>query len=196
MLQVQALVAEHKLGAAGRKLGMAMQKELVNTPEHLAKVKPAVSRNWAATHKGKQKSRSAKQAEKPTSPTLSRPHVNLSEVAAALSQATPADNVPEEATEPAVTSPSESENEASDAVLVPGLVKEATVHFAIPEALEDSSEVSLQSRYDGVLQVRLAVALRLSNKNCTSQAHVRQAASFKLGLHAADAIACWSAPCD
>lgn len=144
-LQVQALVAEHKLGAAGRKMGMAMQKELVNTPEHLAKVKPAASRSWAANHKGKQKSRGAKQTEKQTSPTLSRPHLDLSEAAAALSQAAPPEDVPEEATESAVTSPSESENEASDAVLVSGLVKEATVHFSIPEAVEDSSEVSLQS---------------------------------------------------
>ncbi|KAL0041640.1 hypothetical protein WJX79_010316 [Trebouxia sp. C0005] len=32
--KVQALVAEHKLGAAGRKLGVAMTKELINTPGH------------------------------------------------------------------------------------------------------------------------------------------------------------------
>ena len=144
-LQVQALVAEHKLGAAGRKLGMAMQKELVNTPERLAKVKPPASSSWAAIHKGKQKSCSAKQVEKQTAPSLSQPREDISEAAPALSQAAPADSVPEEAAEPAVTPPSESEDEASDAVLVLGLVKEATVHFSIPETVEDSSEVSLQS---------------------------------------------------
>ena len=200
-LQVQALVAEHKLGAAGRKLGMAMQKELVNTPEHLAKVKPPASRSWAAIHKGKQKSRSAKQAEKQTSPTLTQPHEDVSEAAPAISQAAPADTFPEEAAEPVVTPPSESENEASDAVLVSGLVKEATVHFSIPETVEDSSEVSLQSCWncDKLPQLGIAVVLRPSDKHCTSQALVKQAdasfvasaASLKLAfILAADTVAC------
>lgn len=61
--QVQALVAEHKLGASGRKLGVAMTKELVNTPGRLALVKPAASVSWAAIKQRKQKARSARQSK-------------------------------------------------------------------------------------------------------------------------------------
>ena len=123
---------------------MAMQKELVNTPERLAKVKPAASRSWAAVHKGKQKSRSAKQVEKQTTSTISQPCEDVAEAAAAITQVL-ADNAPEEGAELAVTPLSESENEGSDAIAVSALVKEATVHFSLPEAVEDSSEVSPQS---------------------------------------------------
>lgn len=58
--QVQALVAEHRLGAAGRKRGAAMTKELVNTPGRLALVKPAASVSWAAIKQRKQKAQSAR----------------------------------------------------------------------------------------------------------------------------------------
>ena len=62
MQQVQALVAEHKLGASGRKLGAAMTKELINTPGRLAYVNPAASVTWAAIKQRKQKARSARQS--------------------------------------------------------------------------------------------------------------------------------------
>lgn len=182
---------------------MAMQKELVNTPERLAKVKPPASRGWAAIHKGKQKSRSAKQAEKQTMPTISRPREDVSEAAAAVSQAAPADSIPEEGAELAVTSPSDNENKASDAILMSGLVEEATVHFSLPEAVEDSSEVSPQSCWTMTWNHRSDLLLHSGQAPCTSQVQVEHvdmadqlsttAASSKLGCNAADTFACWSA---
>lgn len=139
-LQVQALVAEHKLGAAGRKLGMAMQKELINTPERLAKVQPPASSSWAAINKGKQKSRNIKQAV----PTISRPCLGVgldagldaSAPATALSPAASVADILEEVSNLAVMSPAESQIEALD------VAEEPTVHFLIPEAIEDTAEVS------------------------------------------------------
>ena len=59
---MQALVAEHKLGASGRKLGVAMTKQLIDNPARLAKVNPAASVTWAAIKQRKQKARSARQS--------------------------------------------------------------------------------------------------------------------------------------
>ena len=52
---MQALVAEHKLGAQGRKLGIAMQKELINTPERLAMMKTQAAQSWAAIKRKRDK---------------------------------------------------------------------------------------------------------------------------------------------
>ena len=52
---MQALVAEHKLGAQGRKLGIAMQKELINTPERLAMMKAQAAQSWAAIKRKRDK---------------------------------------------------------------------------------------------------------------------------------------------
>ena len=117
---------------------MAMQKELINTPERLAKVQPPASSSWAAINKGKQKSRNIKQA----APTISRPcldaGLDASAPATALSTAASVADILEEVADLAVVSPAESQIEALD------VAEEPTVHFLIPEATEDTAEVSLQ----------------------------------------------------
>lgn len=124
---------------------MAMQKELVNTPERLAKVQPTAAHSWAAINKGKQKSRSAQQAQKQASRSPSRPPVDVLEAAAAVAEAAPTDDVPEELPEGAGASLSAGQDEVPDAVPLSGLTKEPTVHFLIPDTAEEegSAEVSL-----------------------------------------------------
>lgn len=124
---------------------MAMQKELVNTPERLAKVQSTAAHSWAAINKGKQKSRSAQQAQKQASRSPSRPRVDGSEAAAAVAEAEPADEIPEQLLEGAVASPS-GQDEVPDAVPVSGLTKEPTVHFLIPDAAEEEGSDEVRAR--------------------------------------------------
>lgn len=125
---------------------MAMQKELVNTPERLAKVQSTTAHSWAAINKGKQRSRCSQQAQQQASRSPSRPRVDTSEATAAVDAAASAEDVLEELVEAAVASPAaEGQDEMPDAVPLSGLTKEPTVHFSIPDAIEDnnSAEVSL-----------------------------------------------------
>lgn len=137
-MQVQALVAEHKLGAAGRKLGMAMQKELINTPERLAR-EPTLSRKWAAkASEGKPKSRKAKQAHRQTAQAVSRPRMGASDSAAAHNQGATAESVSEDGGAVDSSPVSESQDRTSDAV------EEGTVRFLVPEAVNNNAEVRTQ----------------------------------------------------
>lgn len=133
VLQVQALVAEHKLGVQGRKLGIAMTKQLIDTPERLAHVKSASASSWAAINKRKQKSDRAKQSKKQTSPTVSRRHVDASGFAAMQPQATSAEEEQQEAGGAAVSSL------LSDQSNVTAM---SSVQFAVAEPMEDNAGVS------------------------------------------------------
>lgn len=200
-VQVQALVAEHKLGAAGRKLGMAMQKELVNTPERLAKVQSTAAHSWAAINKGKQKSRSGQQAQKQASCSPSRPHVNDSEAAAAVAEAAPADEIPGQLLEGADASPSGGQDEVPDAAPLSGLTKEPTVHFSIPDVVEEegSAEVSPCIMLDQLPQLKDAVAYATKQQAlCITDVpeaiclgHSASAASFGPSFSAAHTVAWW-----
>lgn len=137
-LQVQALVAEHKLGAAGRKLGMAMQKELINTPERLA-MEPSLSRKWVAkTGKGKQKSHVAKQTQRQTARTTSRRRLGAPESAAVYTQGASAENISEEDAVVDTSSLSDSQDKTPDAS------QELAVHFLDPEPADNTAEVGTQ----------------------------------------------------
>ena len=131
-LQVQALVAEHKLGAQGRKLGIAMTKQLIDTPERLAHVKPPSPSMWA-TNKCKPKSRSAKKSKKQASRSRSKPRLDPSRAPAAQSQTA------EEAQQGAAQSSIASHSESDDGMT--GSAQQATVRFTPADTAEDIAEV-------------------------------------------------------
>ena len=140
LLQVQALVAEHKLGAAGRKLGVAMTKELINTPGRLAYVQPAASTSWAAIKQRRKMGRdpkhpkleTAQPAQKPPQPDRSLTPAAPPELAESADSA--------EGNSQALSSESSSA-ESSDDDGVPTDTMRSTVKFAAPEVLEDDLEV-------------------------------------------------------
>lgn len=137
MLQVQALVAEHKLGVQGRKLGVAMTKELINTPGRLAYVKPAASTSWAAI-----KQRKSKQSRMHLARPASRsPQLGRSATTAAHAQTETA-----ECTEAAESDSDALSSEASEdeVDMVPRDTMRSTVKFMSPEVTEDSAQVQPQ----------------------------------------------------
>lgn len=138
LLQVQALVAEHKLGAAGRKLGVAMTKELINTPGRLAYVQPAASTSWAAIKQRRKMGRTPKQLE------TAQPAQKLPQPDRTLTAAAPAE--PAELADSAegdlkALSSEFSSVESSDDDSVPADTMRSTVKFAAIEVLEDVPEV-------------------------------------------------------
>ena len=140
LLQVQALVAEHKLGAAGRKLGVAMTKELINTPGRLAYVQPAASTSWAAIKQRRKMGRTPKHTQLETAqPAQKPPQPDRSLTLAAPPElAEPADSVTGDSK--ALSSESSSA-ESSDDDRVPKDTMRSTVKFAAPEVLEDDPQV-------------------------------------------------------
>ncbi len=137
---MQALVAEHKLGAAGRKLGVAMTKELINTPGRLAYVQPAASTSWAAIKQRRKMGRAQKHPELDTAqPAQQPPQPDKSlTLAAPTVPAEPADLA--EGDSQALSSESSSAASSSDDG-VPTDTMRSTVKFAAPEVPEDDSEV-------------------------------------------------------
>ena len=140
LLQVQALVAEHKLGAAGRKLGVAMTKELINTPGRLAYVQPAASTSWAAIKQRRKMGRTQKHPQLETAqPAQQPPQPDRSLTLLAPPElAEPADSA--EGDSKALSSES-SCADSSDDDGVPTDTMRSTVKFAAPEVLEDDLEV-------------------------------------------------------
>ena len=140
LLQVQALVAEHKLGAAGRKLGVAMTKELINTPGRLAYVQPAASTSWAAIKQRRKMGRTQKHPQLETAqPAQQPPQPDRSLTLLAPPElAEPADSA--EGDSKALSSES-SCADSSDDDGVPTDTMRSTVKFAAPEVLEDDPEV-------------------------------------------------------
>jgi hypothetical protein len=141
LLQVQALVAEHKLGAAGRKLGVAMTKELINTPGRLAYVQPAASASWAAIKQRRRIGRLPKHPQLETAqPAQKPPQPDKSPTLAALAEPAELADSAEGNSEALISESSSAESNDDDGV--PTDTMRSTVKFAAPEVLEDDPQVT------------------------------------------------------
>ncbi len=139
--QVQALVAEHKLGAAGRKLGVAMTKELINTPGRLAYVQPAASTSWAAIKQRRKMGRTPKHPQSETAqPAQKPPQPDRTLTAAAPAEPAELADSAEGPSEALSSEPSSAESNDGDGV--PADTMRSTVKFAALEVLEDDPEVT------------------------------------------------------
>ncbi|KAL0042382.1 hypothetical protein WJX77_010805 [Trebouxia sp. C0004] len=137
--KVQALVAEHKLGAAGRKLGVAMTKELINTPGRLAYVQPAASTSWAAIKQRRKMGRTPKHSQSETAqPAQKPPQPDESLTLATLPE--PAELAGSAEADSTALSSESSSAESSDDYSVAADTMRSTVTFATPEVLEDGPE--------------------------------------------------------
>ena len=139
-LQVQALVAEHKLGAEGRRLGVAMTKELINTPGRLARVKPAASTSWAAI---KQQRNFAHMPNKSCS-LITQSTARTKQIGSQLpaAQADSAQSLAEEQDVELKAVSAESSHDGSDIEDgVPVDTMRSTVQFTSPELIEDGAQV-------------------------------------------------------
>ena len=141
-LQVQALVAEHKLGAEGRRLGVAMTKELINTPGRLARVKPAASTSWAAIKQQRNFAHMPNKSCSLITQSTARTKQIGCQLPAAQAQADSAQSLAEEQDVELKAVSAESSRDGSDIEDgVPVDTMRSTVQFTSPELIEDGAQV-------------------------------------------------------
>ncbi len=140
---MQTLVAEHKLGVQGRKLGVAMTRELVNTPKRLAYVKPAAGTSWAAIKQRRNNARTAGHSHRVTSSPVNRsPRLDRSPTTAAQAAAESAEAAGDAELGSSEVSGGESDAEGG----VPTDTMRSTVKFTSPELIEDGAQVMPQKK--------------------------------------------------